>query len=377
MELFIGVVLLALGVAGMIWARRESRDEVFAGITPGLLPAPGQSAERRLLSRGEQPPIAVRFEPPTGLRPGLAGVIIDSRVDAVELSATLIDLAIRGWLVLKPIAPDGSQTRPNGWELHQVPNPPAEALTRTEQAVLAAAFGNGPVSTVAELRAGHRLQEAARLLGEESAEHGWFRPASARWVRSVGWIALLLGTFLISTGLIWAGLGALAAGVIAVAGTRGLGQPLSAEGYAARVQTLGFRQYLATAEAEQLRFEVGVDVFGRYLPYAMVLGVVDHWRMVFANALRADLAAGEELAGFGWLALDDALTGLLLVDLLTSDFGLLDNLGEGFGGELEGVDAGLDSSDIGADSGGIDWGGGGDGGDGGWGGFDGFDGGFD
>ena len=165
--------------------------------------------------------------------------------------------------------------------------------------------------------------------------------------------------------------------MIAVAGTRGLGQPLSAEGYAARVQTLGFRQYLATAEAEQLRFEVGVDVFGRYLPYAMVLGVVDHWRTVFANALRADLAAGEELAGFGWLALDDALTGLLLVDLLTSDFGLLDNLGEGFGGELEGVDAGLDSSDIGADSGGIDWGGGGDGGDGGWGGFDGFDGGFD
>ncbi len=373
MELFIGVVLLALGVAGMIWARRESRDEVFAGITPGLLPAPGQSAERRLLSRGEQPPIAVRFEPPTGLRPGPAGVIIDSRVDAVELSATLIDLAIRGWLVLKPISPDGGQTRPNGWELHQVEPAPAEALTRTEQAVLDAAFASGPVSTVAELRAGHRLREAARLLGEESAERGWFRPPAAGWIRSAAWVAAVLGLVITWAGFTWAGLGALLGGAFILTGTAGSRPPLSAEGYAARVQTLGFRQYLATAEADQLRFEVGVDVFGRYLPYAMVLGVVDHWRTVFAEALRDDLAAGAEFAGFGWLALDDALTGLLLVDLLTSDFGLFDNLGEGFGGELEGADAGLDGTEVGADAGEVGWGDGG--GDGGWGGFDGFDGG--
>jgi len=384
-EIVIGLVLVGLAIAGVVRARKESRDEVFAGLTPGLLPAPGQPVERRMLGRGEEPPIAVRFEPPVGLRPAPAGVIIDSSIDAVELSATLIDLAIRGWLVLKPILPSGATpgaTKPTGWELHQVGQAPAELLTATEQAVLAAAFAHGPVSTVAELRAGHGLREAAQRLGEETAARGWFRPPSAGWLRSAGWLAAALGLATWLSGFAVVGLGAIAAGGVAVLGASRLGQPVTAEGYAARTQALGFRQYLATAEADQLRFEVGVDVFGRYLPYAMVFGVVDHWRTVFADALRADLDAGAEFAGFGWLALDNALTGLILVDLLTADAGLFDNLGEGFGGELgtdaSGLSDGTDASDgdFGGDAGdgsGGDFGGGGDGG--GWGGFDG--GGFD
>lgn len=388
MEILIGAMLVGLAIVAVLWARRESRDEVFAGLTPGLLPAAGQPGVRELLARGEQPPVAVRFEPPAGLRPGPAGVIIDSRIDPVELSATIIDLAIRGWLVLKPVlaTPDGTgPTRPTAWELHQVAQPPSEPLSPTEQAVLAAAFAHGPVSTIAELRTSGGLRDAALALGEETAQRGWFRPPAAGWVRSAGWAGGVFGLLLWMVGFAVAGVAALGAAAIVLFGTARLGQPLSAEGYAARVQALGFREYLATAEAEQLRFEVGVDVFGRYLPYAMVFGVVDHWRTVFADALHAGLDAGEEFAGFGWLALDNALTGVLLVDLLTADAGLFDSLGEGFGGEFgDGMDGlgGMDGGDsgwggdsggdVGADSG---WSAGGDGGWGGFGDGGGFDGG--
>ena len=43
----------------------------------------------------------------------------------------------------------------------------------------------------------------------------------------------------------------------------------------------------ATAEADQLRFEEGADIFSRYLPYAIVFGEADRWVRVFGP-----LAAG-------------------------------------------------------------------------------------
>ena len=174
----------------------------------------------------------------------------------------------------------------------------------------------------------------------------------------LGVVVLVMGPSLAPIGL-----GLLAGGAIAFLGSRGLPQPVSAEGYAARVQALGFKQYLATAEAEQLRFEVGIEQFSRYLPYAMVFGVVDHWRHVFADALQAELDAGGDFSGFGWLAVNDMLTTMVMVDLLT-DGGLFDGLGDGFDGFGDGsaaIRAAASTGDAG--------------GDGGFGGFDG--GGFD
>ena len=56
-------------------------------------------------------------------------------------------------------------------------------------------------------------------------------------------------------------------------------------------QILGFRQYIATAEVNQLQFEESVDVFCRYLPYAIVFGETERWAKALA-ALGAASAAG-------------------------------------------------------------------------------------
>ena len=59
----------------------------------------------------------------------------------------------------------------------------------------------------------------------------------------------------------------------------------TAKGRAALTQTLGFRQYIATAEANQLSYEERVDVFCRYLPYAMVFGETERWAKAFAASV--------------------------------------------------------------------------------------------
>jgi uncharacterized membrane protein len=52
-------------------------------------------------------------------------------------------------------------------------------------------------------------------------------------------------------------------------------------------QVIGFRTYLATAEAEQLRFEEGEDIFSKYLPWAIVFGLADRWQQVCAQLVAA------------------------------------------------------------------------------------------
>ena len=74
----------------------------------------------------------------------------------------------------------------------------------------------------------------------------------------------------------------LAAVLVAAAVTRRARVPRTATGRALHEQSRGFRRYLATAKADQLRLEDGEDVFSRYLPYAIVYGVADRWARIFA-----------------------------------------------------------------------------------------------
>ena len=54
----------------------------------------------------------------------------------------------------------------------------------------------------------------------------------------------------------------------------------TADGRAVCDQVEGFKTYLATAEADQLRFEEGEDIFSRYLPWAIAFELADRWAKI-------------------------------------------------------------------------------------------------
>src|SRR4029079_9828405 len=72
----------------------------------------------------------------------------------------------------------------------------------------------------------------------------------------------------------------------------------TAKGSAVLAQARGFREYVRTAEAEQLRFEEAADIFSRYLPYAVVFGETERWVRVFGPLA----ASSGAVAGVGWYA---------------------------------------------------------------------------
>ena len=91
--------ILALVAMGTLLVTR-GRDEWYAGLTPGLTPgATGAGPVRR----GGKPTVAVQFNPPPGVQPGLVGTVIDESADTIDVSASVIDLAVRGFLQIEEV----------------------------------------------------------------------------------------------------------------------------------------------------------------------------------------------------------------------------------------------------------------------------------
>lgn len=57
----------------------------------------------------------------------------------------------------------------------------------------------------------------------------------------------------------------------------------SAFGTAMCDQVRGFRDYLSTIEANQLKVEENFDIFSAYLPWAAAFGITDKWVSTFAS----------------------------------------------------------------------------------------------
>lgn len=286
-----GILIAALGTGGLAAiARRRGRDERFAGLTPGLVPGAGAEGAATTVG-GSGGPVAVRFTPPDDARPGEVGALIDMKAQQRDLTATVIDLAVRGHLRIAEVDPQPGKKLPGGkdWELTRLAGP--DQFRGYESAALNGLFDKGDPIRMTEAIAG--LTGAgvpAKLLTEVTDERRWFKanPGTVRglWILAGCGIAVLgvIATAVLAATIGWGiiGLGIVLLGVMTFV-FAGRMPARTATGTAMLDQTKGFRLYLETAEADQLRFEEGEDLFSRYLPYAIVFGVADRWARIFAD----------------------------------------------------------------------------------------------
>ncbi|HEY8306747.1 MAG TPA: DUF2207 domain-containing protein [Lapillicoccus sp.] len=336
----IGAPLLAAGVMGVLVATR-GRDEWYAGVTPGLSPAGAGSGATDAVApgtvppspqptrRGRKPEIAVQFNPPPGVQPGMVGTVIDESADTIDVSATVMDLAVRGFMRIEEIQ-DGTVFSRTDWRLVQLPPPAGQTLRPYEATVLDGIFATGSDIKLSELKYKFHttLNLAIRQMYTEVVERGWFRRSPQ--TQRAGWQAL--GFLLIGAGVVSCfylgvitraidqtggvgigipsgvvlGIGLIVAGLI----FRILGKRMAAKtaaGSAVYAQSLGFRKYLETAEAGQIRFEEASAIFSRYLPYAIVFGVADRWAGTFQKVAEAAAATGSPLIMPTWYLYSGAM----------------------------------------------------------------------
>ncbi|MFT4218006.1 MAG: DUF2207 domain-containing protein [Micropruina sp.] len=362
-------IVAMLGVAALlVWAwraqRRKFADEMFAGVIPGLAPLAGQADTRVPVPGGAEysGEVAVAFNPPRGVRPGLAGTVVDGAPETRDVMATIIDLAARGHLSVTVVESPRSRNGKD-WALHAADTPPNDALDDIEREFLHELFIVSPDVRLSELplQGNRAFSECQYMLANQSYGRGYFRHVTGMQPVRVVWIVaglLLLLGFGTGIGAAMAA-GAVAAVGAAVISARTTQRPVrTAEGTALRIQTLGFKRYLATAEAEQFSYEEAAGVFSKYLPWAIVLGVADHWVKVFGDLAAHARADGYDddfdlvwLGVMGW-GLSDAMFTLAMFSALDGFDGVgeIGSLGDAFGDSGDMFDAGTIDT-LGADAG--------------------------
>lgn len=267
--------LLSFGFFHRIWSRR-GRDPQLGSIT-------------------------TQYDPPDGLGAAQLGTLIDNKVDRRDITAIVVDLAVRGYLRIEQREKEGFLKM--GSETVFVRTRPRDVwdqVQRYEREVLEGLF-NGEHSDEAtpedlESEFYVRVPEIQDNLYDTLLEKGFYdaRPdkVRAKWVglgliTGVGltvlltvaasklfmppWIGTLAG--------IGAGLPALIFGWLmparTVAGTQAL------------QQAKGFEEFLGRVDADRIkRMNITPETFEALLPYAMALGLEKKWAKAWAELYR-------------------------------------------------------------------------------------------
>ncbi|WP_433352892.1 DUF2207 domain-containing protein [Microtetraspora malaysiensis] len=231
-----------------------------------------------------------QFTPPNDVRPGQIGTLIDEQADVIDVTATVVDLAVRGYLRIDE-QPRQAYDAPD-WLLVRMPSAPVASLLPYERALYDAVFEGRDAVLLSQLHGSFTagLSKVRDELYRDVVTQGWFarRPDSVRtrWT-TVGVIAAVLGV-VVTVALAWfttyalLGLALIIAGAALSVGGHYMPAKTS-KGAAVLAQTLGFREHLMTDEIGDIPPAQRIELFSRYLPYAVVFDSVDRWARVVAT----------------------------------------------------------------------------------------------
>ncbi|WNV82504.1 DUF2207 domain-containing protein [Umezawaea sp. Da 62-37] len=229
----------------------------------------------------------VAFASPDGVLPGQVGTVVDEHVDVVDVTATVIDLAVRNYLWISEVGSDGGVL---DWRLVRR-NPLDDSLSGYERAVCEVLLPEGTDAVLlSELRSRRiDLAEVRDRLYTDVVDKNWFtrRPDSVRGRWYLYGIALAVAGVALTVGLALSGGAALLGLVVVVAG---LALTFGARSMPARTKrgsallehVRGLRGYLHSVSPDDIPEADREMVFSRSLPYAVVLGATDRWLGTFA-----------------------------------------------------------------------------------------------
>lgn len=242
------------------------------------------------------PPVVVEFLPPEDLRPAQMGVLLDERADTLDVTATIVDLAVRGYLHITEIPKKGMFGNKD-WKLDKLRED--DGLSAFEKRVLTGLFNSNTEVELSDLKYkfADDLVKAKNLLYDDAMKQKWFaiKPETARGM----WVIVAISIMILGVGLSCFAalgmhrglffLGLIPAGIVMLFLSRAMASR-TAKGSEVLRRVLGFRLYIETAEKYRQQFNEQENIFARYLPFAIVFGCVGKWAKAF-EGLEATAAA--------------------------------------------------------------------------------------
>lgn len=241
--------------------------------------------------------VAPMYEPPKNITPAEAGTLLDDSIDPRDVTSTLIDLAVRGYVKIEQIETPGFFFHGKDYVLHRLKdNTQWGDLAPFERVMMENIFWGGQMTKISSLK--NRFYTAIPVITDDifsslrTKGMYWLDPQSAAGYSLLG-IAISAAPFIAGQLLSWFDLfGAALPAVF------GIGVSLviiwlfarqmtckTLLGARTRVEILGFQEFMNRVDADRIK-RLPPDTFEKFLPYAMALGVEHHWAQAFAGIVR-------------------------------------------------------------------------------------------
>jgi len=260
--------------------------------------------------------VAPMYEPPTGISPAEAGTLLDDSIHPRDITSTIVDLAVRGFIKIEEVVDKGLVFSHRDYVFHLLKKREDwRGLAPHERVMLENIFvGDAPDTRLSSLK--NRFYTTIPLVREDimSAlkQKGIYTldPESAN-AFSLGAAVAILIPFAIAQFLGWANffnsvplliVCALISAIIWWLFARVM-TAKTVKGARTHVAVLGFQEFMNRVDADRLKV-MPPSTFEKFLPYAMALGVEHHWAQAFAGIVKDPpswyVAPGGYVPGMGF-----------------------------------------------------------------------------
>jgi uncharacterized membrane protein YgcG len=246
---------------------------------------------RDLPGRGS---IVVQYDPPDGLRPAEVGTLIDEEVDLRDISASIIDFAVRGGMEIAEVKQGKWFWASTDYRFQKRPQP--IDLKPYEKKLFDRLFQDGDSVLLSDLSTKFFpvMAEVKKMLYRSLAQEGYFdgRPDTVRNGYLVAGALLLAAAVGAACGLqyLWIGrmfvLPAVITGVlglVAIAITSKVMPRKTKKGRIAWEAISGLEEYIRRAETDDIQAQERQGIFERLLPYAIAFNLTRRWAAAFEN----------------------------------------------------------------------------------------------
>jgi uncharacterized membrane protein len=274
-------------------------DAVYSNMPLAIPPLVFFGMFRLWRRRGRDPelsPIATQYEPPVSMTPAELGTLIDGKPDMRDITSTIVDLAVRGYLHITETKDEHLfglfSSKDYAFTLKKTRNE-WTSLKPHERDLLDALFSGDTSVTLSDLKNKFykHLPGLRNGLYGNLVSDGFYsgRPDRVRSMYVVGGVVFgLLVGFGSAMFMAWLGMQP-AAGIIAgilsglIVVMFGWSMPSrTVQGTRQLEKVLGFREFLSRVEGDRLdRMVKTPEMFEKFLPFAMALGVEDNWAKAF------------------------------------------------------------------------------------------------
>jgi len=228
--------------------------------------------------------IAPEFEPPDGLLPGEMGTLIDEKTDRTDITATIIDLAVRGFLKIRERK--AGIFGDKKYSLIKVKEADSN-FQEYEKTIFKGIFAGKKEVDLEDIHEtfAKKISDASEKLYQRLIERKYFLKNPDKTRR--GSCLLGLGIALFSAFFLWIfsvllAFSGFVSGILVMFFARSVPKK-TREGVIIKEKSLGFKEFLFRAERYRVKWQEKENVFEKYLPYAMIFGIAGKWAKNFQD----------------------------------------------------------------------------------------------